>query len=173
MKAVQFERVGGPEVIRLVELPVPEPGSGEVRVKVSACGLNFSDIMIRQGRYVMDVSFPYSVGREFSGKVDAVGKGVDSLRVGDAVFALSFVGGAMAEYVVVGAASLNPVPVGIAPEEAAALQIQGVNALLCVEDCGRVQKNETVVVHSAASGVGGLAVQIAPARGAKVLGTAS
>lgn len=173
MKAVEFERVGGPEVIRVVELPVPEPGRGEVRVKVSACGLNFSDIMIRQGRYVMDVPFPYRVGREFSGIVDKVGEGVDSLKAGDPIYGLSFFGGAMSEYVVLGASSLNLVPAGIAPAEAAALQIQGVNALLCVEDYGRVQKDETVVVHSAAGGVGGLAVQIARARGAKVIGTVS
>jgi NADPH2:quinone reductase len=173
VKAVQFEKIGGPTVIRLVDLPVPEPGSGEVRVKVSACGINFSDIMIRQGRYVMDVPFPYSVGREFSGIVHAIGDGVRGFKQGDSVFGLSFFGGAMAEYVVVPASSLSPVPPGIAPEEAAALQIQGINALLCVEDCGRVQKDETVVVHSAAGGVGGLAVQIALTRGARVIGTAS
>jgi NADPH:quinone reductase len=173
LKAVRFERIGGPEVIRLVDLPVPEPGPGEIRVKVSACGLNFSDIMIRQGRYVMDVPFPYLVGREFSGIVDAVGAGVSSFVAGLAVFGLSFFGGAMAEYVVVPASSLNPVPEGIAPEQAAALQIQGVNALLCVEDCGRVQKGEMVVVHSAAGGVGGLVVQIALVHGARVIGTAS
>ena len=152
---------------------MPEPGSGEVRVKVSACGINFSDIMIRQGRYVMDVPFPYPVGREFSGTVQAIGDGVRGFKEGDAVFGLSFFGGAMAEYVVVAAASLSPVPPGIAPEEAAALQIQGINALLCVEDCGRVQKGETVVVQSAAGGVGGVAVQIALTRGARVIGTAS
>lgn len=173
MKAVRFERIGGPDVIKLVNVPIPEPGSGEARVRVSACGLNFSDIMIRQGRYVMDVPFPYPAGREFAGTVDAMGDGVQGFRVGEAVFGLSFFGGAMAEYLVVAASSLNSVPAGIAPEEAAALQIQGMNALLCVEDCGKVQKGEAVVVHSAAGGVGGLAVQIALADGARVIGTAS
>jgi NADPH:quinone reductase-like Zn-dependent oxidoreductase len=72
MKAVQFDRVGSPEVIRVVDLPIPSPEREEVRVKVEACGMNFSDIMIRQGRYVMEIPFPYRVGREFSGKVDAV-----------------------------------------------------------------------------------------------------
>jgi NADPH2:quinone reductase len=79
----------------------------------------------------------------------------------------------MAQYVVVDAASVNPVPDGVPPAEAAALQIQGINALFCVEDYGRVQQGETVVVHSAAGGVGGLAVQIAFARNARVIGTAS
>ena len=173
MKAVQFDRVGGPEVIRMVDLPIPTPKPGEVRVKVEVCGLNFSDIMIRQGRYVMEVPFPYRVGREFSGKIDAVGDGVSALKSGDPVFGLSFNGGAMAEYVVVDVASVNPVPPGVPPAEAAALQIQGINALFCVEDYGHVQKGETVVVHSAAGGVGGLAVQIAVARGARVIGTTS
>lgn len=173
MKAVQFDRVGGPEVIRIVDLPIRSPKRGEVRVKVEACGLNFSDIMIRQGRYVMEVPFPYPVGREFSGKIDAVGDGVPTFKKGDPVFGLSFNGGAMAEYVVVDASSVNAVPPGVPPPEAAALQIQGINALFCVEDYGHVQKGETVVVHSAAGGVGGLAVQIALARGAKVIGTTS
>jgi NADPH2:quinone reductase len=173
MKLVQFDRPGGLEVIRVVEAPVPEPGRGQVRVKVTACGLNFSDVMIRQGRYVTDVPFPYRVGREFSGEVDALGDGVANVKPGDAVFGLSFYGGAMAQYVVVDAAAVNPVPVGVPPAEAAALQIQGINALFCVEDYGRVQHGESVVVHSAAGGVGGLAVQIAIARGARVIGTAS
>jgi len=82
-------------------------------------------------------------------------------------------GGALAQYVVVDAASVNPVPAGVPPAEAAALQIQGINALFCVEDYGRVQQGETVVVHSAAGGVGGLAVQISIAHGARVIGTAS
>jgi len=80
MKAVQFDLTGGLEVIRAVDLPVPTPKPGEVRVKVEACGLNFSDIMIRQGRYVMEVPFPYRAGREFSGKIDAVGDGVPTLK---------------------------------------------------------------------------------------------
>jgi len=173
MKLVQFDRPGGLEVIRLVEAPVPDPGPGQVRVKVGACGLNFSDIMIRQGRYVADVPFPYRAGREFSGVVDALGDNVRNVTTGDAVFGLSFYGGAMAEYVVVDAASVNSVPAGVPPAEAASLQIQGINALFCVEDYGRVQQGENVVVHSAAGGVGGLAVQIAIARGARVIGTAS
>jgi hypothetical protein len=75
-KLVQFDRPGGLDVIRLVEVPVPEAGAEQVRAKVTACGLNFSDVMIRQGRYVADVPFPYRAGREFSGVVDALGDGV-------------------------------------------------------------------------------------------------
>lgn len=156
MKAVQFEKAGGSEVIRVLDLPIPAPNRGEVRVKVEACGLNFSDIMIRQGRYVTEVPFPYRVGREFSGRIDAVGDDVGILRKDDEVFGLSFNGGAMAEYVVVEAAAVSPVPLGVSPAEAAALQIQGINALLCVQDYGRVQEGETVVVHSATGGVVGL-----------------
>lgn len=152
MKAVQFEKAGGSEVIRVLDLPIPAPNRGEVRVKVEACGLNFSDIMIRQGRYVTEVPFPYRVGREFSGRIDAVGDDVGILRKDDEVFRLSFNGGAMAEYVVVEAAAVSPVPLGVSRAEAAALQIQGINALLCVQDYGRVQEGETVVVHSAAGG---------------------
>lgn len=160
MNAVQFEKAGGSEVIRVLDLPIPAPNRGEVRVKVEACVLNFSDIMIRQGRYVTEVPFPYRVGREFSGRIDTVGDDVGILRKDDEVFGLSFNGGAMAEYVVVEAAAVSPVPLGVSP---------GINALLCVQDYSRVQEGETVVVHSATGGVGGLAVQIALARGAKVI----
>jgi len=93
MKSVQFDGPGGLEVIRVVDVPVPEPGPGQVRVKVTACGLNFSDIMIRQGRYVADVPFPYQAGREFSGVVDALGDSVRNVKPGEAVFGLSFYGG--------------------------------------------------------------------------------
>ena len=105
--------------------------------------------------------------------VDVLGNDVRNMKPGEVVFGLSFYGGAMAQYVVVDAASVNPVPAGVPPAEAAALQIQGINALFCVVDYGRVQKGETVVVHSAAGGVGGLAVQIAIAHGARVIGTTS
>lgn len=104
----------------MLDLPIPAPNRGEVRVKVEACGLNFSDIMIRQGRYVTEVPFPYRVGREFSGRIDAVGDDVGILRKDDEVFGLSFNGGAMAEYVVVEAAAVSPVPLGVSPAEAAA-----------------------------------------------------
>lgn len=170
MKLVQFDRPGGLEVIRVVEAPTPEPSPSQVRVKVTTCGLNFSDVMIRQGRYVADVSFPYQAGREFSGTVDALGNDVRNVKKGDSVFGLSFYGGAMAQYVVIDSAAINPVPTGVPPDQAAALKIQGINTLFCVEDCGRVQPGESVVVHSAAGGVGGLAVQIAVAHGARVIG---
>jgi NADPH:quinone reductase-like Zn-dependent oxidoreductase len=87
---VQFDRPGGLEVFRVVDARVPEPDPERVRERVTACGLNFSDVMIRQGRYVADVPFPYRGGREFSGEVDGLGDGVRNAKRGEAVFGLSF-----------------------------------------------------------------------------------
>lgn len=173
MKAVRMEKTGGPEVLEVVRVPVPTPGAGQVRVKVEAAGMNYSDIMIRQGMYIDAMKLPYFVGREFCGTVDAVGHGADMWKTGQRVVG-SIPGGAFAEYLTAPAATLMPCPDGLSAEQGAALLIQGITALHCLEDFGRLQPGETVLVHAGAGGVGTLAIQIARTLGAgKVIGTAS
>jgi len=172
MKVVEIKETGGPEVMQLVEVETPEPGPKQVRVKVDACGLNYSDVMIRRGAYVEQMELPYRMGREFCGTIDAVGSEVAAYEAGQQVVG-STPGGAMGEYVVAPAAGLVPLPPGMAPEEGAAFLIQGITAMHCLDDCVQVKSGEKALVHAAAGGVGTMAVQIAVARGAKVIGTAS
>lgn len=174
MRAIQMEQLGGPEVMQVVDVPVPEPRKGQVRIKVEAAGMNYSDIMIREGRYMTKVDLPYLFGREFCGVIDAVGEGVTQFRVGQRVVGTG-TKGAFADYTVasVATAALVECPEGMSPEIAVAMLVQGITAIHCLDDCGRVQPGETVLIHAAAGGVGTLAVQLALLRGAKVIGTAS
>ncbi len=172
MKALRIEKYGGPEVMQIVDVPVPEPGPGEVRIQVEACGLNYSDIMIREGQYIDSMPLPYLLGREFCGTIDKAGPGVSGWEKGQRVVG-GAMGGAMAEYVVIAPDGLVPCPEGLSPQEGAAILVAGVTAVHCLDDCARLQPGETVLVHAAAGGVGTLAVQIARAMGARVIGTAS
>jgi NADPH2:quinone reductase len=172
MKALRIERIGGPEVMQLVEIPVPEPGPGEIRVKMEASGLNYSDIMTREGRYLRETPLPLTLGHEICGVIEKVGAGVEGWSTGQRVLAVTGQGG-LAEYVLVPAANLVPDPGGLTPPEGAALLVQGLTAVQLIDDAAKVRPGETVLVHAAAGGVGTLAVQIARARGARALGTSS
>ena len=173
MKAIQIEALGGPEVMQLVDAPVPEPGPKYVRVKIEAVGLNYSDIMIREGKYLSRTQLPQIMGREFAGVIDAVGDAVRGFDVGQRVYGT--VGtGALAEYVLCHAAGLLPLPDELSSEMAVALIVQGVTALHCLDDHGGLKPGETVLIHAAAGGVGTLAIQMAKHLGAgKIIGTAS
>jgi len=173
MKALQIEAHGGPEVMRLADVPVPEPGPDEVLVKMEACGLNFSDIMAREGRYLRKMSLPHILGHEFCGVIEKIGRGVEGWNVGQRVVATSQSGGGLAEYVVAPAANLMLCPEGLAPPQGAALLVQGLTSVMMIDNAARVEAGETVVIHAAAGGVGTLVVQIARAKGAQVIGTAS
>lgn len=172
MRAIQIDALGGPEVMKRVELPVPEPRAGQVRVRVEAAGLNYSDIMIREGRYLHKVDLPYLMGREFCGVIDALGEGVKNFEIGQRVIGTANKG-AFADFVICTALGLTPCPEGMTPEIAVSMLVQGITAIHCLDDCGRLQKGETVLIHAAAGGVGTLAIQLALLRGAKVIGTAS
>ncbi|MEE8396801.1 MAG: quinone oxidoreductase [bacterium] len=173
MKALQIQRTGGPEVMELVDLPIPEPGEGELRVKMEAAGLNYSDIAIRRGSYLTKIPMPLVMGREFAGTVDKLGPGVEGWQTGQRATGVLWDGGAFAEYVVVPARSASPFPEGLSAAEAVILPIQGTTAVHLVDEVTRVQSGETVLIHAAAGGVGLLAVQICRLRGANVIGTAS
>lgn len=169
-KAVRVRQTGGPEVLELTDVDVPEPGEGQVAVDVRAAGVNYIDTYHRSGLYPLEL--PFGVGLEGSGVVTAVGAGVDGLSVGDHV-AWYTVQGSYAEQLVLPAASAIRVPEGIDLDLAAALLLQGVTAHYLAASTYPIQEGDAVLVHAAAGGVGLLLTQIAKARGARVLGTVS
>lgn len=170
MKAIRIHQAGGPDVLRLEELPLPEPGPGQARVKVEAAGVNFADVYQRQGVY--HGALPAIAGREAAGVVDALGPEVTEVSRGDRV---GFVGarGSYAEYVVVQARTLAPIPVGVSTRQAAAVLLQGMTAHYLTRDTYPLAAGKTALVHAAAGGVGALLVQTSKLRGARVIGTVS
>jgi NADPH2:quinone reductase len=170
MKAIQIQKNGGPEVMALSELPVPEAAAGQAVVKVEAAGVNFIDVYQRNGLY--PVQLPYVLGMEGSGTVSAVGAGVGTLRAGDRV-AWAAGPGTYAEYVAVPSDKLVKVPEAIGFPEAAAAMLQGMTAHYLALDTYPIKKGETVLIQAAAGGVGQLLVQVAKRRGARVLATVS
>ncbi|MGK5631755.1 NADP-dependent oxidoreductase [Streptomyces sp. URMC 123] len=173
MRAVVMDSYGTPDVLRVAELPEPEAGAGQVRVRIKAAGLNPIDAKIRRGEFdaVYDISFPQQLGNEFAGVVDRVGEGVDGFAVGDEV--IGFVDmAAYAEYVVVPAENLTAKPEALSWETAAVIGAVGQAAFNALRKLG-VGAGDTVLVHGAAGGVGSVAVQFARAWGATVIGTAS
>ncbi|WP_066582173.1 quinone oxidoreductase family protein [Cellulomonas timonensis] len=168
MRAIEALAPGGPDVLRLVELPDPEPGPSDVLVRVAAAGVNFIDTYRRSGLYPMRV--PHVVGSEGAGVVVAVGSDVAEVAVGDRV-AWSSAHGSYAELVVVAAQDTLPVPDDVDDATAAALPLQGMTAHYLVASTFPVTPGQDVLVHAGAGGVGLLLTQLAVARGARVLTT--
>jgi NADPH:quinone reductase-like Zn-dependent oxidoreductase len=168
MKAVRFDRFGGPEVLELVELPDPHPGPGEVRIAVRAAGVNASDWKKRQG--LMDPDLPQTLGYEAAGVVDELGDGVSDVSVGDRVFGFCTDGAAQAELAVL--SHYAPVPPSLDFVDVAALPAAVETAARALDQLG-VTDGTTVLVNGASGNVGSAAAQLAVARGARVIGTAS
>lgn len=164
MRAIQMSEYGGPEVLKLAELPVPEPAEGEVLIRVSRAGLNFADTHRRTNTYLARDELPLVPGAEVAGVRE---------DTGERVVALSGSGG-YAEYATAPGALTFPIPDGVEDETALALVLQGLTAWHLYRTCGRVAPGESVVVHAAAGGVGSLAVQLGTPLGAgRVIATAS
>ena len=170
MKAIRVSEYGGPEVLRLEDVPTPEPKQGEALVRVRAAGVNFIDVYQREGRYPLPV--PFTPGNEAAGVVEALGPGVTDLKVGDRVAWASHLG-SYAEHAAVTAWKLVAIPDGVDDVSAAAAMLQGMTAHYLSHGSYPVKAGDTVVVHAAAGGVGLLLVQMAHALGAKVIGTVS
>jgi NADPH2:quinone reductase len=170
MNAIQVKRAGGPEVLELVKLPVPEAKGAEAVVKIVAAGINFIDVYYREGRY--KAVMPFVPGQEAAGDVVAVGSNVTNLKVGDRV-AYTMVLGSYAEYSAVAADRLVKIPEGVSYQQAAAAMLQGMTAHYLSHDTYPLKKGETALVHAAAGGVGLLLVQMAHGIGARVIGTVS
>lgn len=177
MRAVSQDEPGGPGVLKIVETARPEPGSGEVLVRVHAAGVNPADWKTRAaGRFHDGTKPPFTLGWDVSGVVEAVGFGVALFRPGDEVFGMPrfpHPAGAYAEYVTAPARHFAPKPANVDHVHAAALPLAALTAWQALVDTADVQPGERVLIHAAAGGVGHLAVQIAKARGAYVIGTAS
>jgi NADPH2:quinone reductase len=170
MKAIRIHGFGGPEALNADELPLPEPGQGQARVKLAAVGVNFVDIYYRKGLYPGQL--PLTLGQEGAGVVDAVGAGVSEVRPGDRVVYAN-ARGAYAEYALVPAAQLVPVPAEVGFEQATAAILQGLTAHYLAFSTFPLKPGDTTLIHAAAGGVGRLLVQLAKRCGARVIGTAS
>ena len=170
MKAIRVHEFGGPEALRYEDLPTPEPGEGEVLVKIAAAGVNYIDIYHRTGLYPL--SLPITLGLEAAGIVEAMGSGVGEFKLGDPV-AFSSQQGAYAEYIVVPAAKLVPVPAELDLNSAAAALLQGMTAHFLTHRTYPLKAGDVALIHAAAGGVGLLLVQMAKRLGATVIGTTS
>ena len=169
MKAIRVHRTGGPEVLSLEDVPIPEPGPGQLLVRVEAAGVNYTDIYHRTGLY--KVQFPFTPGREGAGVVERVGQGVTTARPGDRVVSESAVG-TYAQYTIVSAERAVAVPEGVEVSLAAAAMLQGLTAHYLAYSTFPLKLGDTCLVHAAAGGVGLLLCQIASRIGARVIGTA-
>jgi NADPH2:quinone reductase len=171
MKAIVLERHGGPEVLRVREVPVPVPGAGEVRVRVEAVGVNYAEVLSRKGLYGWAPPLPYTPGMEATGTIDALGPGVEGRTVGERVI-VGAQHGAYAERMVVPERQALPALPGFSIEENAAIAVNYLTAWVALMEMARLRPTDRVLVTAAAGGVGTAAVQIAARFGCPVVGLA-
>jgi NADPH:quinone reductase len=171
MKFIEASKFGGPEVLRLVEAQTPTPTEGTLLVEIRAAGVNYADIMARSGFYPRVPKAPFPLGFEIAGVVKGVGKGVEGFKEGDSVAAITQ-GGGYATHAVIPAMTAIPLPAGFDHALAVAVLVQGVTAYILLEEA-KVKEGDAVLVSAAGGGLGNLAVQLAKARGAKVVGLSS
>src|SRR5256885_4294257 len=176
MKAVLFEKHGGPEVLHLAEVPDPVAGPGEVVVDIHAASVNAADYKVRLGGGAYSgsgVKLPHILGRDFSGVVGAVGPGVTDLRIGDPVFGVCDQGieGAYAEKIAIKAAIIAKKPARLGHAEAAAMALTSLTALWALEDTAKLKAGETILIQGGAGGGAGVAIQLAKHLGAPVITT--
>jgi len=170
MKAVRVHSFGDPDALSYDDVPLPEPGPHQARVRIEAVGVNFIDTYRRSGQYPGQT--PFTVGSEGAGVVDAVGPGVTVVAAGDRVASVAL-SGAYADYAVGPADALVPLPSGVDTRTAAAAMLQGMTAHYLTHSAYPLGAGDTALVHAAAGGVGALLVQMAKRRGARVIGTVS
>lgn len=172
IRQVVIRRHGGPEVLQLREVPVPEVGRGQVRIRVHTAGVAFADLLMREGLYPGAPRPPLVPGYDVAGVVEAVGDGVDSLRVGERVAAMTRFGG-YAESIVLDAPLTVPVPDGVDDQQAVALVLNYLTAYQMLARIARVQEGERILVHGAAGGVGTALLELAALMNLAAWGTAS
>jgi NADPH2:quinone reductase len=172
MRAAFIEETGPPEVIKVEDLPTPEPGPGQVLVKVRAASLNPIDLYIRSGMVAMPLKFPYVIGSDVAGIVDKVGPGCSRYKVGDRVWGSNqgLLGrqGVVAEYATIDEAFLYPTPALLPDVDAAAMALVGITAHLGLFHFGHLGKGELVYIPGGSGGVGSMVIQMAKAAGARV-----
>lgn len=175
MKAAFIERHGGPEVLKFGEMPDPVASPGEVVVDIVAASVNGADWKVREGKSGQLAHFPYILGRDFSGVVSAIGKGVEDFRVGDEVFGVCDVGqeGAYAEKIAIKAAIIAKKTDSLSHVDAAALALAGLTAICTVEDALKLKAGEIILIQGGSGGVASFAIQLSKHLGARVITTAS
>jgi NADPH2:quinone reductase len=171
MKFIEASKFGGPDVLTVVDAPTPTPTEGALLVEIKAAGVNYADIMARSGFYPQVPKAPFPVGFEIAGVVKGVGKGVQGFKDGDSVAAI-IQGGGYATHAVIPAATAIPLPAGFDHALAVAVLVQGVTAYILLDEA-KVKEGETVLISAAGGGLGNIAVQLAKARGARVVGLTS
>src|ERR1017187_5821352 len=170
MRAIQISQTGGPEVLTLRDLPTPAPGPGQALMRIEACGINFIDVYLREGRYTAQL--PFIPGQEAAGVVVALGPGVTTLKVGERV-AWCNVPGTYAQFAVAPVTRLIAIPEGVTTRQAAAAMLQGMTAHYLSRSTYPIQPDDTVLIHAGAGGVGLLLIQMAKRLGARVFSTVS
>ena len=170
MQAIQITQTGGAEVLQLRELPTPTPGHGEALIRIEACGVNFIDIYLREGRYPSQL--PFIPGQEAAGVITALGQGVTAFQVGDRV-AWCGMRGTYAQFAVAPVTQLIAIPDGVSTQQAAAAMLQGMTAHYLAHSTYAIQPGDAVLIHAGAGGVGLLLIQMAKRLGARVFATVS
>lgn len=173
MKQVMVTVNGGPEVLRVVESAIPEPQAGQVRLKVLATGIAWADTMARRGQYPNEPKKPYALGYDVVGEVDKLGSNVTSVQPGQRVAAILIGFGGCAEYICVPEDLLVSVPDALSSAEAVAAILNGLTAYHALHDVAKIKAGESILITSAAGGVGTMAVQLAKLAGLKVYGATS
>jgi NADPH2:quinone reductase len=172
MKAIRVHQFGGPEVLKIEEVPTPKPDSGQVSVRVRAVGVNPYDTYMRAGTYAIKPPLPYTPGSDAAGTVEAVGPGVTKVKPGDRVYTSRTISGAYAEYALALEEQVNLLPGNVSFEQGAGVWVPYATAYHALHHFAKARAGETLLVHGASGGVGTAAVQIARAMGLTVFGTA-
>ena len=172
MKAILVHEFGGPEVLKLEEVPTPKPQAGQVLVKIHAAGVNPYDTYMRTGTYAIKPPLPYTPGSDAAGVVEAVGSGVTKVKPGDRVYTAKTESGAYAEYALTLEGQVNRLPQNITFEQGAGIWVPYGTAYFALHHHAHAKAGETVLVHGASGGVGTASLQIAHAMGLTVFGTA-
>src|SRR3989449_212169 len=172
MKAIRVHEFGGPEVLRVEEVPTPEPGPGEVLVRMHAIGVNPVETYIRAGTYTYKPALPYAPGNDGAGVVEQVGPDVNQFKPGDRVYTAGSLSGTYAEFALCRAEQVHPLPANVSFAQGAAMGTPYATAYRGLFQRAKAKPGETLLVHGASGGVGTAAVQLARARGLRVFGTA-
>jgi len=172
MKAILVHQFGGPEVLKLEDVPTPCPASGQVLVRIHAVGVNPYDTYMRSGVYAIKPSLPYTPGSDGAGVVEAIGEGVDKVKKGDRVYLAKTVCGAYAEYALTLESQVHPLPGKITYAQGAGIWVPYGTAYHALYQLAKARAGETLLIHGASGGVGIASVQIGRALGLTVLGTA-
>src|SRR5256884_4843832 len=172
MKAILVRQFGGPEVLRLEEVPTPKPAAGQVLARIHAAGVNPYDTYMRSGTYAQKPALPYTPGSDGAGVIEAVGENVKKVKVGDRVYTAKTITGAYAQYALALEHQVHPLPAKISFSQGAGVWVPYGTAYHALYHSAKARASETVLVHGASGGVGIAAVQIARSMGLMILGTA-